>query len=115
MTENSFSEFRLEYSCHRVFDLIEQLVNDAVKLDLDAFAFRCRNSHVFNFGVEADNNGTRGACEQNVRFRNWPDTGVNQFEIYFLAFDLFQRGAQCLERSLGVAFQNETKNFFASS
>src|SRR5205814_1579849 len=53
VTEDRFTEFRIEQSGHRVPHLIEQFVNDAVELDLNAFAFRRRNSHVFNLRVEA--------------------------------------------------------------
>src|SRR5438876_1173172 len=54
-----------------------------------AFAFCRRNGHVFNFGIEADDNRARRAREQDVRLRNRADAGVNHFEIDFFAFDLF--------------------------
>ena len=114
VAEDGFTEFRIEQSGHRVFHLVDQLVNDAVKFDLHAFAFRGRDRHVFNFSVKADHDGVGRARQQNIRLRNWADAGVNHFEINFLAFDLLQRSGQRFNRTLGIAFQNETENFYAA-
>ena len=97
MSDDGFPMFGIEQAGHRFFDLIEQFVNDAVKFDLDAFAFRGRDSHTLDFDVEADHDGVRRAREQNVRLRNWSDCGVDDLEIDFFAFDLLQRTHQCFE------------------
>ena len=38
MPIDGFAQFRIEQADHRFLHLVDQLVNDAVKLDLDAFA-----------------------------------------------------------------------------
>ena len=73
MSYYSFSMFRLQQARHRLFDLIEQFVNDAVKLDLDTLAFRGGNGHVLNLHIEANYDGVRRACQQNIRFRDRSD------------------------------------------
>jgi hypothetical protein len=80
----------IEHFGHRRFDLVDQLVNDAVKFYLNGLPLGCIHGHVFDLDVEADHDCVRGAGEQNVRFRNRPDTGVNDFEINFFAFDLVE-------------------------
>ena len=113
MTEDRFAEFGVEQSGHRVFDLVEQFINDAVELDLNAFAFRSGDRHVLHLCVEADDDGVRCACEQNVRFRDRADSCVNNVELDLLALDLLERGANRFDRSLGVAFQNQPQSFLA--
>src|SRR5260370_41907087 len=57
MSYYSFSMFRLEQARHRLFALIEQFVNDAVKLHLHTLAFRSGNRHVLNLHIEANHDG----------------------------------------------------------
>src|SRR6266404_9466916 len=113
VAEHGFAELRLEHTRHRVLDLVDQLVNDAVKLDLNAFALRGRDRHVFDFDVKSDDDSVRGARQQNIRFRNRPDCCVDNVEIDFLALDLLQCGSDRLDRTLGVAFQDKTQRFLA--
>ena len=97
MADDGFAMFRIEQARHRFFDLVDQLVNDAVKFDLHAFAFRRGHSLAFDFDVETDDHCIRRACQQHVGFRDRSDTGVDDFEVDFLALDLVQRSGQCFE------------------
>ena len=97
MPDHGFPVFGLKQAGHRFFDLVEQLVNDAVKLDLYAFTFRGRDCHALNFDIEADHDGIRRACKQNVRLRNRSDCGVDDLEIDFFALDLLQCTDECFE------------------
>src|SRR5206468_9498547 len=42
VSNDGFAQFRVEQTGHGVLELIEQLINNAVKLDLHAFAFCSR-------------------------------------------------------------------------
>src|SRR5438552_527676 len=57
VTDNGFAVLGIEQAGHRFFNLVKQLIDDAVKLNLYAFALGRRYSHVFNFDVEADDHG----------------------------------------------------------
>src|SRR5690242_85446 len=114
VSNNGFAQLRFKQTGHGVFDLIKQFINDAVKLDLHAFAFCSRDRHGLNFHVEADDYCLRCAGEQNIRFRNRPDRRVNYFEINFLGFDLFQRVYNRFHGPLGVSFQNHPQHLPAS-
>ncbi len=59
MSNNGFAQFRVQQAGHGVFDLIEQLINNAVKLDLHAFAFCSRDRHALDFHVKADDDCVR--------------------------------------------------------
>src|SRR4030095_3908008 len=113
VSDDGFAEFRLEHSRHRVFDLVDQFVNDAVKLDLNAFPFRGRHRDIFNLSVESDDNCVGRPGQQNVRLRNRPDRGMNDVELDLLTVDLTERGADRFDRSLRVAFQHEAQRFLA--
>ena len=73
MSDHRFTMFGLEQAGHCFFDLIEQFVNDAVKLDLYALPSRRGNGHILDLHIKADDNCVRCARQQNVRLRNGPD------------------------------------------
>jgi hypothetical protein len=54
VSDDCFPVFGVEQTGHRFFDLIEQLVDDAVKFDLHPFTFCSGNSHVLHFHIETD-------------------------------------------------------------
>src|SRR5215831_18019185 len=73
VSNDRFAQLRFQQTGHGVFDLIEQLINNAVKLDLHAFALRSRDRHGFNLHVKTDDYCLGCASEQNIRFRNRSD------------------------------------------
>src|SRR5207302_888550 len=66
VTNDGFPLLRIEHSGHRFFYLIQQFINDAVELDLNAFPFRCRHRHALDFDIEADHDRVRSAGEKDV-------------------------------------------------
>ena len=43
MADHTFPNFRIQHSDHRLFHLVDEFVNDAVELDLNAFPLRRRS------------------------------------------------------------------------
>src|SRR5437588_2076743 len=115
VTDDCLAMFRIEQPGHRFLNLIEQLVDDAVKFDLHAFAFRGANGHAFHLDVETDHHRVRSARQQNVRLRNRPHAGVNDFEVDLLALDLAERAGERFQRTLRVALEHDPKMFRAIS
>src|SRR5215467_12304362 len=62
-----FAQLGIQQTGHGVFHLIEQLVNNAVKLDLHAFAFCSRDRHGLHFHVKTDHHCVGRTRQQNVR------------------------------------------------
>ena len=75
VTDDGLAMFRIEHAGHRFFDLVDQFVNDAVKFDLDAFAFRGAHGVAFDFDVEADDDRVRSARQQHVGLGDRTDAG----------------------------------------
>src|SRR6476660_2229988 len=73
VSNDGFAQFRVQQAGHGVFHLIEQLVNNAVKLHLHAFAFCSWDRHGLNFHIKTDDYCFGCAGEQNIGFRNWSD------------------------------------------
>src|SRR5262245_61829261 len=73
VSDDGFTQLRFQQTGHGVFDLIKQLINNAVKLDLHAFAFCSRHCHGFNLHVKTDHYCLGCAGEQNIRFRDRSD------------------------------------------
>ena len=61
VSDDGFPVFGLEQTSHRFLHLIEQLINDAVKFDLDSFAFCSGNGHVLHLHIETDHYSIRSA------------------------------------------------------
>ena len=72
VTDDGFSMFGIEQAGHRFFELVDQFINDAVKFDLHAFAFRGGHRNIFDLHVEADYDRVRRARQQNVRLEIGP-------------------------------------------
>src|SRR5262245_28544492 len=114
VSNDGFPQLRFKQTGHGVFDLIKQLINNAVKRYLDAFAFCSRHCHGLNFHAKTDNYRLGRAGEQNIGFRNRPDRRVNNFQIDFFGFDLFQRIHNSFHGTLRVGFQNHPQHLLAS-
>src|SRR5215831_8626355 len=114
VSDDGFTQLRFQQTRHGVFDLIKQPINNAVKLYLDAFAFCSRHCHGLNFHVKTDDYCLGRAGEQNIGFRNRPDRRVNNFQINFFGFDMFQRIHNSFHGTLRVGFQNHPQHLFAS-
>src|SRR5215471_2371935 len=115
VSDYGFTQLRFEQTGHGIFDLIEQLIDKAVKLSLHSFPFRGRDCHAFNLNVKTDHHRVRRAGQKNVGFRNRSNGRVNNLQIDFSAFDLLQCIHDRFDRALGVGFQNDPQPFSASS
>jgi len=54
VADDRFAMLWVEHLGHRVFDLVDELVNDRVKFDLHAFTFRHGHSACFDLYAESD-------------------------------------------------------------
>src|SRR5205807_2675549 len=63
---DAFSNLGIKHSDHRFFDLIDQFIDDAVKLDLNSFPLRRGCGLIFDFDIEADDDGVRSRSQQYI-------------------------------------------------
>ena len=69
MADDALAHLRVEQAGHGFLHLVDQLVDDREKLDLDALALGGGGGGTLDLDVEADDDGIRGAGEQDVGFR----------------------------------------------
>src|SRR5262249_51010711 len=82
LAEHDFALFGAKHAFHRRTNVGDRLVDDAIELDLDAFALRGRTRVVVGTHVEADDDGTRGAREEDVALRDRADVAANDLDLH---------------------------------
>src|SRR5687767_13742944 len=85
-----FLEHRIEQAGHGLFHLIDQLIDDRVKLDLHAFPLGHIGHADIQARMETDNDRVGGGSQMHVRFGNRPDSAVNEFDGNFFGVELLQ-------------------------
>src|SRR6516165_9234578 len=68
MPDYSFPNLGIKQPDHRFLHLIDELINDAVKLDLNPFALGCCSGLILSLDIEADDHRVRGGCQEHIRF-----------------------------------------------
>lgn len=111
VADDSFAEFGFEEAGHCLFDLVNELVDDAEEFDLDAFALGGGGGVVFDSDAKADDDGVGGASEEDVGLGDGADGGVNDVELDFFRMDFFEGGKDGFEGTLDVGFEDEVENF----
>ena len=83
--EHDFALFGTQHAFHRGANVGHRFVDDAVQLDLDAFALGRRARVVVGTHVEADDDRARRPREQDVALGDRADAAVNDFDLHFAA------------------------------
>ena len=78
---------------------VDRLVDDAVQLDVDAFALGRRARVVVGTHVEADDDRARRAREQNVALGDRADAAVNDLDLHLVVRELAERVGQRFRRT----------------
>src|ERR1041385_6295306 len=97
--EDDFALFGPEHSFHRRADVGHRFVDDAVQLDVDAFAFRRGARVVVRAHVEADDDRARRLREQNVALGDCADTAMHDVDVDFGG----RQSGQCVGQRFGRA------------
>src|SRR6266404_1586843 len=100
-------EDRFEQTGHTFFDLIDQLVNDRVELDLDAFVFGFVGHAAVHAGVKAEDDRGRSRGKGHVGFGDGADGAVDDFEGDFVGLDFFESFDNRFDRALGIGFDDD--------
>ncbi len=92
-----------------LLDLVGELVDDAVRADVDALAFRERARLGARPHVEADHERVRGRREVDVVLGDPADAGVDDVDPNLRMVDLAELAEQRLDRSLHVALEDDVE------
>ena len=111
VTDEFFACERIEQAEHRVPHLVDQLVDDRVEFDLNIFALGGDHGLALDLGIEADDDGIRGTCEEDIIVGNRARGGMKDFECDLLRFDLPQGPDNGLDRPGDVSLEQNAKVF----
>src|SRR5512146_1512576 len=100
---------RGEHADERLLDVLRQLVDDAVRADLDALALRELARLGVRAHVEADDERVGRGGEVDVVLRDPADAGVDDVDAHLGVLDLRQLGDGGLDRALHVALEDEVE------
>src|SRR5581483_7256452 len=83
-------EFWFQKSGHGRFDLVDQVVDDGVEPDVDAFFLRQLGRIAFGAHVETDHDGIRRRRQEHIIGRNRTHRGVNDVDLDLIGGELAQ-------------------------
>src|SRR5690606_34617255 len=105
--EHDFLLLGGELANQGLFDLVQQLVDDAVGADLDPQALGCLAGTRLRTHVEADDDGVGDVGEVDVVLVDAPHRPVDDLDLAAFAGDLADRLPERLERPLRVGFDDD--------
>src|ERR1043166_3055499 len=83
-------DHRIEQTGHRFLHLVDQFVDDGIKLDLHRFALGDFRHAIVDASVEAENNTLRGRGQEDVGLRDRAHRAVDDFQRDFFRVDLLE-------------------------
>src|SRR6185295_6976725 len=101
------AEGGIEQADHRQLELVEQLVDDGVQPDVDAFLLGQLGRRALRADVEADDDRPRRRGEEDVVGRDRAEPGEDHLDLDLLGARLEEGIAEHLERALDVGFQDD--------
>ena len=98
-------ELGREHADHGVLDVLEQLVDDLVGPDLDAFGLGQLTGLAVRADVEADDGGVGGGGQLDVVLGDAADAAVDERQLHVVALELAQALGDGFERALHVGLE----------
>ena len=100
---------RREHADERLLDVLGQLVDDAVRPDVDALAIGQAARLGVRADVEADDDRARRGREHHVALGDRADPRVDDVDAYLRVLDLRELALDRLERALDVALHDDVQ------
>ena len=102
-----------EQARHGFLHLVDQFVNDGVKLDLHAFVLGFVGHAAVDPRVEAEDHGIGRGRQGDIGFGDRADGAVDDFQGDLVGLDLLQGIDDGLDRSLGVGLDHHLQGLAA--
>ena len=109
LAEHDLALLGAEHAFERRAHVVDGVVDHLVQLDLHAFALGRSTRVVVRAHVEADNDRTGRAGEQNVALRHRTDAAVNDFHLNFGVGQLRQRVGERFRRTALVSLDEHAQ------
>ena len=104
-----FLLLRREHPFERLVDVVDGVVDDVVRPDVDLFLL-CQTARVqVRADTEADDDGIRRRGQDDIRFGDRADAAVDDVQLHFLVLDLHERIRECFHRTVHVALHDDTE------
>src|SRR5205823_6608219 len=113
VAEHGFAQRRREQAGHRLFDVVDEIVDDVVVADFDAVTFGGRGRFLVGADREADDGGVETFRQRDVGFRNTADAGMQNTRGDLVGAELLQRTQNRFQRALHVGFDDQ-REFLAA-
>ena len=109
LPEDLLGRDRGEHPDERLLDVLRELVDDAVRADVDALALGELARLAARPHVEADHERVRGGCEVDVVLGDPADAGVDDVDPNLGVLDLAELAQERLDGALDVALQDDVE------
>ena len=108
--DDVFFDGRLEQARHCLLHLVNQFVNDRVKLDLHSLPFGDVGHPDIDARVEAKDDPFGSGRQMDIRLGDRADGAVDHFQRDFLGLDFLKRFDDGLDRPLGIGLDHNFEN-----
>src|SRR5690625_4409235 len=108
--DDLFATLRCQHARQRLLHVIQQLVNDAVVADVDAFLLRLPARRGVGANVEADHGSARGNGQVDIRLRNATDPGRHDVDRHFLGRHVVEAGQDRFQRATHVGLDDQRQD-----
>ena len=88
MPEYFLLEDRIQHSFHGCLHILDGIVDDTVKPDIDALTVRRFLCSCIRAHIESDNDRIGRRCKADIRFVDCTDAAVNDLNDYFIVGQL---------------------------
>src|SRR6478609_4269918 len=107
IAQHGFAQRRREQAGHRLFDVVDEIVDDVVVADLDAVALGRGRRFLVGADGEADDGGVETLRQRHVGFGNAADAGMQDAGGDLVGAELFQRSQNGFQRTLHVGLDDQ--------
>ena len=109
MSDDTLLVYRLKHTLHSSFDIIYSIVDNLVKLDLNALMLSNILSCIIGLNVETDDDRIGCTREVNVLLVDITNTAVDNTYNYFLITELNKTLLNCFNRTHNVSLNDKVK------
>ena len=106
VAKETLSRLWHEHAGERRPHIIDDVVNDVVITDFNAFPARAISRLRIGANIEPDDGSARGVRENDIRFSNTADPAVQDVRSDFIGSKVGERAINCFQRTLNIGFDH---------
>src|SRR5262249_49006883 len=105
--EDRLANLRRQHAGQRRLEVVDRLVDDVVRTQVDAVGLRLLTRFRLRLHVEAEHDRARGRCQHHVALVDRADGRVDHLQLHLVGRQLLERLRESFHRALHVGLEDE--------